>query len=78
MGGSFQKIITLVTELRLCPAIDDLCSYDTHCGGSSLRMGVLHMVFREFSFCFSNVRSQNFVSRILLMQKQLNQIVLLQ
>lgn len=78
MGGSFQKIITLVTELRLCPAIDDLCSYDTHCGGSSLRMGVLHMVFREFSFCFSNVRSQNFVSRILLMQKQLNPIVLLQ
>lgn len=50
MGASFQKIITLVTELRLCPAIDDLCSYDTHCGGSSLRMGVLHMVFREFSF----------------------------
>lgn len=78
MGASFQKIITLVTELRLCPAIDDLCSYDTHCGGSSLRMGVLHMVFREFSFCFSNVRSQNFVSRILLMQKQLNPIVLLQ
>lgn len=78
MGASFQKIITLVTELRLCPAIDDLCSYYTHCGGSSLRMGVLHMVFREFSFCFSNVRSQNFVSRILLMQKQLNPIVLLQ
>lgn len=50
MGGSFQKIITLVTELQLCPAIDDLCSYYTHCGGSSLRMGVLHMVFREFSF----------------------------